>query len=232
MRKKLAFTMIELLVVAITIFACVKLAVNITDNFSKKDKTVNILKDLQATISKSILFNESTDNGVASWLWRGDSYNVAYGILTKYLLVDYPDAVNCSNPLNCVGGYSSMDGEDYTNFRQEDEYARFLINKEKIHIALKTVDPCEKNQNTLCAIVAVDINNKDLPNKLGYDVFLFGVYSLGGFMPYGYNLDKDEVEKNCSPDSNGETCAAKIMRDGWQMRTIKPNVYPMYEIKK
>ena len=51
-------------------------------------------------------------------------------------------------------------------------------------------------------------------------------------MPYGYNLDKDEVEKNCSPDSNGETCAAKIMRDGWQMRTIKPNVYPMYEIKK
>ena len=231
MKKKFAFTMIEILIVFITIFACVKLASNIADSFSGKDKTVNILKDVQATISKSILFNETTDNGVTNWLWKGDSYNVAYGILTKYLLVDYENVTPCTNPLNCVGGYSSMDGEDYTNFRQEREYARFLINNEKTYIALKTVGTCERNQNTLCAIVVVDINNKDLPNKLGYDVFLFGVYSQAGFMPYGYNFKQEDIERNCSFDSTGETCAAKIMLDGWQMKAIKPNIYPIYEIK-
>ena len=72
---------------------------------------------------------------------------------------------------------------------------------------------------------------KDLPNRLGVDVFYFGIYGNGVFAPFGYNLSKEEIEQGCSENSLGETCAAKIMRDGWKIKSTKPNAYPIANTK-
>ena len=85
--------------------------------------------------------------------------------------------------------------------------------------------------------VTVDINGFKQPNQIGRDIFVFvlspksssfapiGTHSFYSEYVYGEkDLSDSEVsqriERSCNPDDNwgiGETCAAKIIMDGWKM---------------
>lgn len=75
----------------------------------------------------------------------------------------------------------------------------------------------------------VDVNGKAKPNKLGRDVFTFQVYPFTNqdvpnclFSKYENESwkinDDDEIESFCNLASRGDSCSAKIIRDGWQMK--------------
>ncbi len=70
--------------------------------------------------------------------------------------------------------------------------------------------------------IIVDLNASKMPNQFGKDTFLFERVAGKGIMPYGYNKDDDTVNENCSKTSSGFMCAAKLMRDGWQMKDDYP----------
>ena len=123
----------------------------------------------------------------------------------------------------------SMDNEEYVNYRQESDYARALVGKNDIHIALRSTGSCVPNvKDNLCGILVVDVDNKDGENKMGYDVFLFGFYGDGSFRPFGSDFPPEKIEGDCSKFTSGETCAAKIQRDNWVIKETGEGQYPVH----
>ena len=70
--------------------------------------------------------------------------------------------------------------------------------------------------------IIVDLNGAGRPNQFGRDVFLFIRIPGRGVMPYGYNSEASEINSNCSKTGSGFMCAAKLIRDGWQMKDNYP----------
>ena len=71
------------------------------------------------------------------------------------------------------------------------------------------------------SLIFVDINGSNKPNKLGRDTFVF-IRDKTGVRPRGYNVTSDEIDRNCSPQGEGSYCAAKLMKDGWQIKDDYP----------
>ena len=70
--------------------------------------------------------------------------------------------------------------------------------------------------------IIVDLNASKAPNQFGKDTFLLQRVAGKGVMPYGYEKDDDTVNNNCSKNGTGYMCAAKLIRDGWQMKDDYP----------
>ncbi len=69
--------------------------------------------------------------------------------------------------------------------------------------------------------IYVDLNNSKGPNKFGRDLFMF-TRSDKGFLPYGYNQNAAALDSECSKTGNGNTCGAKIAKDGWEIKDNYP----------
>lgn len=70
--------------------------------------------------------------------------------------------------------------------------------------------------------IIVDINGGNLPNKMGRDVFMFIRVSGKGIVPWGYDRSPEDIDENCSKNGSGEACSAKMMKDGWQIKSDYP----------
>lgn len=71
-------------------------------------------------------------------------------------------------------------------------------------------------------ILTVDINGARKPNKFGRDLFYFEYDTEGKTIrPYGWYATPEEIDSLCSP-SNGACCAAKIVKDSWQIKDNYP----------
>ena len=69
--------------------------------------------------------------------------------------------------------------------------------------------------------IYVDVNGSKRPNQYGKDMFVF-VRTKKGIMPYGYSKDEDTIDEDCSSKGTGYRCAAKLAKDGWQMKDDYP----------
>ncbi len=77
----------------------------------------------------------------------------------------------------------------------------------------------------------IDINGPQKPNIAGIDLFIFYINSKGQLRPYGDNFTDEEINtpstKSCAykrgiRDFGGRSCAAKIIRDGWEIKEDYP----------
>ena len=76
--------------------------------------------------------------------------------------------------------------------------------------------------NTVTTI-HVDVNGTKLPNIMGKDVFYFKIdFDDNQVYPYGASSTYSKITSSCSTQSSGLMCAAKIMRDGWQIKDDYP----------
>ena len=72
-------------------------------------------------------------------------------------------------------------------------------------------------------VIIIDINGSTKPNKIGRDVFfLYRDVDANSVIPYGADMSKDEIKKDCSKTGRGLTCAALIRDYGWDI----PKNYP------
>ncbi len=230
MKKLHSFSLMELLVTICVLILISGLSASLNGNFSKKDKTIFILKDINEKLGEMAQMYKGYDEPIGAWPWNyKDNEFANEAILRKYILPVFEKHTMCKEkPLYCVGGFMTLDGEDYTNFRRDNEFARALVGKNNVHIALKTTGTCNPEiKNNLCGILVVDVDNKDGENKLGYDVFMFGFYSNGTFAPYGYEASDEIVDQRCSKYNSGDTCAQKIAKDGWIFKKIGTDKYPV-----
>lgn len=219
MKKFYGFSAIELIVTIFVIYVVVQFSFDFSNKFNQAGKRELLIKKVYTTLEE-ITRKENEKLPVAKWGWgEFETYVSSKNILTKYIAPSLNKYRPCNNPLNCVGGFLSMDGEDYVNYRQKTDYARAIVGKDNIHIALKSEGGCTQGDaNSICGIFIIDIDNKDGANKLGEDVFIFAFYGDGAFHPYGYNYESKKIEAGCAKFSYGDTCAAKIMNDNWQIR--------------
>lgn len=218
MKKYCGFSLLEMLMALIIVVSIVYTAFAITSKTDKKTKTESILKNVYTTIGQ-ITREQNYKKPIDTWGW--DNSNIQYAsesILNNYILPSIKKKITCSNPLNCVGGFMSKDGEEYTNYRHESNYARAIVGKDGVHIALKAIGKCKRDDfSSLCGIAIIDIDNKNGNNKLGDDVFIFGIYGAGNFMPFKHNISKNDIKSGCTKDSFGDTCAARIMNNNWKI---------------
>ncbi len=71
------------------------------------------------------------------------------------------------------------------------------------------------------ASVIVDINGIKPPNTYGKDVFKFDInFEKGVVKPICSNDETDDINQNCK--NSGSCCAAKIIRDGWEISDDYP----------
>ena len=72
--------------------------------------------------------------------------------------------------------------------------------------------------NGLSRAVYIDVNGSlSLPNIIGKDLFLFEFTSNNSFIPSGYSLPYSTISSDCNKGGKGQYCAARIIRDGWQI---------------
>lgn len=69
-------------------------------------------------------------------------------------------------------------------------------------------------------IFHVDLNGYQKgPNRAGRDYFCFGKgVNSPRVIPCGSSVSPTAVDSNCAKTSNGDLCAAKIAKDGWQIK--------------
>lgn len=74
------------------------------------------------------------------------------------------------------------------------------------------------------AIVLVDIKGEKEPNIIGKDAFWFRVdFNKNIVQPYCYNNSMGDINDSCSKiRGDGYCCAAKIIKDGWQIKDDYP----------
>ncbi len=69
--------------------------------------------------------------------------------------------------------------------------------------------------------VYVDLNGSNEPNILGRDLFYF-IRTDKGIMPFCYNSSMAGINSECSKTNSGTCCAAKIAREGWEIKDDYP----------
>jgi hypothetical protein len=73
--------------------------------------------------------------------------------------------------------------------------------------------------------IVVDINGGQGPNTYGKDVFFLEKDTVNGIIrPFGYNMGDDYIRNNCTVSccNLSSTCAEKIRRDGWEIKSDYP----------
>lgn len=217
MTKQKATTLLELVVTVGIILVVVHLSYITLNKLKANNKNIDTLKKVYNSIQNVLENNNASGNPSMNWNWNnGDVYEVSKNILEKYILSFYYKKTLCNSTINCVGGFLSLNKEEYVNYKQTTDYASAIVGDENYHFSLRTTKNCQKNNPTsLCGLFVIDIDNKSGYNQLGYDVFMFGFYGDGSFKPYGYYFPKDKIDAGCNPSAYGDTCAAKIIAEGW-----------------
>lgn len=78
-----------------------------------------------------------------------------------------------------------------------------------------------KNQSELSPKINIDINGGKLPNVAGKDYFFLGVNEKGVFPLYA-DYTQEKIEKLCKDETTASSCFAKIVNDGWQIKSDYP----------
>ena len=230
--KNKAFTLAEVLITLGIIGVVAAMTLPALINKYEKVETVTRLKRVYSLINQAIQRAVAQNGDVKNW---ADSIS-SEEFISEYLapafkvLKIYPKAETWSKAM-------CYDGRDFTSVNGVITQYVWL---DGIHVSspiiggdtssMKLADGICIGVNKIAskagiyANIFVDINgNARGPNKAGYDFFFF---TLDGNMikPFGWNwTDKDLSDAaktnacNLKSTWGGEVCAAKIMRDGWEI---------------
>lgn len=225
----------KILITVFIVYFLLHFGKNFVINLQKSNEPDIVLHEIYDSFKYAAMSAEHQSKPIKEWEWLNTDFDIAaYYILNKRILPNSTNFKECrQNSLDCASGFSYLDKDEYEhiNYRRSSEYARSLFGIYNSLAALKLTGECKKgNKYSVCGILMIDINNNDSPNTMGYDVFKFAFYGDGKFLPYGIYWNKKDIENNCQEDSSGETCAAKIMLDGWTMK--KGGDTPYFTYKK
>ena len=247
--KKCAFTLAEVLITLgiIGVVAAITLPILIQNH--QKTVWVNQLKKTVSTLENGfrlVMADEGVDTFLDTSLWQnlptGCTGNVSssncdsfFANFRKYFNVTYDKHAT----------YRTFTNLNNSNIEYADILDITLSSGVQIHLDHLTKNVLTGNFGPLANIgnIVVDVNGIKSPNKMGRDVFLFGITPYGQVIPYGspaatklycewhkrtaddlsrclqslmgnYNWDTEGLSTGCSKAGNGWYCAARIMAEG------------------
>ena len=217
---RLGFTLAEVLITLgiIGVVAALTMPVLVA-NYSKKADVAK-LKKAYTVINQAFKLSE-VDNG-ASEHWE-NAYDIGAAVyFEKYWQHYFQGASLCETYKKC--GYNSITPWKYLNGNASGTVADmsassnsrvlFYSNDGILYVIFTTYgDMLVQSPH-----IFIDINGGKAPTVFGKDVFSFVRQEGKGIYPEGYNLPSKSIDSNCSKQNVGTYCAAKIMRDGWEVK--------------
>lgn len=205
---KKAFTLAEVLITLGIIGTVAALTIPTLINNKAKQETVAKLEKAYTTLAQAVKLSEQDNGPNSNWDWGSTSTTTSENFETYW--VNYLKIIKyCSSATDC--GYGSINR--FTTLSGGNGWG--IVGSPTVTVLLS--DGSLLEEIVSAKLIIIDINAGKGPNTYGKDVFLFCLDSNKGFMPYGYSTNND-----CSQGNNGWYCAAKIMRDGWQIKDDYP----------
>lgn len=228
MRVK-AFTLAEVLITLgiIGIAAAMTLPAIIADY--RQNETVSRLKKTYSILNQSILFAQKDFDLYEYWQTPHEIGKDLH--FEKYWKPYLKNITICTTARTC--NYSSETPWVYSNGVQvEVGIAGPKVLRQGIYLADGTfILIGEDNHWTSQSnggdqhtqYIWVDVNGYKPPNMMGKDFFrLFIGTHTNKVLPDKIESSEDVVNAYCSKNSNGTSCAAKIMKDGWKIKDDYP----------
>lgn len=228
--KKSAFTLAEVLIVLGIIGIIAEMTIPTLQKEFQKKVTVTQVQKVYTTLSQGIRQSEADNGPNSNWDWgvdtvdgsvrqSFDTYWAPYLKIMKY----------CDSYSDC--GYDVPSPWLMPNNADYNMILVYAPMRTTVMLADGTLLMVKAYQggvnvgdpSVVAHYVYVDINGSKKPNMFGKDVFEFILDSQKGFMPYGYDQNDSMMASNCNKTTGyGEYCAAKILRDGWQIKDDYP----------
>lgn len=223
-----AFTLAEVLITLgiIGVVAAMTMP-SLIANYQKK-QTVAQLKKVYTTISQAYIMSENANGPSEDWIDSTQTINTesVKKYVQTYWLPYFKSVQECSKLGDCsydttVKGPNG--NEDQTLYLTgNNRYTIILTDGTMIAFVPFSWDADEEKQywggNQKFYI---DLNGAKRPNVVGKDIFLFSIYDKR-VVPNCVTNDENTLNRNCSKTGNGQCCAMKIMRDGWEIKDDYP----------
>ena len=185
----------------------------------QKTQMVSQLKKTYTCLAQAVKLSEMDNGNNSTWDWgtNGDATSIRQSFDT--LWATYLKVSNyCTSNSDC--GYSPA---DMLASIQKDGINQFALTGASSRTPVKLQDGTTiivfNNSNKQ---IIADVNGGKGPNIYGKDVFFFVLDTDKGLMPQGYNSSTATINTSCSLSNHGQYCAAKIMIDGWEIRSNYP----------
>ena len=216
--KKSAFTLAEVLITLGIIGVVAALTLPTVIANYQKQVTVTKLQKAYTILNQAFRQSE-VDNG-SSEFWQETNEIGVDEYFDRYWKKYFNDPVYCQTAQEC--GYSGP-----SPYKKFNGSTSGVISIGKPRVFFKTsdgvfylfVDSTTNANGEIYAVnfVFIDINGAKAPNTYGIDVFRFDRVAGKGIIPYGNGASLTATIANCNPQSNGEYCAARIMKEGWKI---------------
>ena len=218
-KKLKGFTLAEVLITLGIIGVVAALTIPTLISNYQKTQTVTQLKKVYTTLSQAVKMSENDNGPNKNWDWgdgSGDlnleeSFNLYWAPYLRILKI-------CTYQSTCNYPYSKwndVNGNSLSTsiFALGSRIAFMLQDGTMVVIYAysggSTIVPFH--------YIFVDLDGPKGKSRYGKDVFVFVLDEDKGFMPNGYNH-----QPSCSKASDGIDCAAKIIKDGWQIKDDYP----------
>ena len=217
MRKKIAFTLAEVLITLGIIGVVAAMTLPTVINNYKKTQTITSLKKAY-TILNEAMKRSVLDNGDFKDWERGIDIGID-AFYKKYWHPYFKIIKVCNSYDEC--GYKSERPWRYVS----NEPATILFSHRDYRVPFLTSDGflysfsiASGNVDSQDSSVFVDINGPKGPNIIGIDAFSFDPTDKNVFMPEGYDISATD----CTSSDHGYLCAAKIIKDNWEIKDDYP----------
>lgn len=211
--KHTAFTLAEVLITLGIIGVVAALTIPALISNSNKEQKLALLKKDYAMLAQAVRMSEQDNGPNEQWDWGDgagayttprqsfDVYWKPYLKILKYCT----SSTDCGYPNNSI-------------YEESGAVAASVVNTS----SATTVYLQDGTAMTVWADVGwhfiyFDLNAGKGPNTYGIDVFLFELLPGNGLMPYGMT-----DTWGCKTGHGFYNCSAKIMKDGWQIKSDYP----------
>ena len=176
------------------------------------------------------LLGNSVDNA-DSFLLTNDNLFSVTGSFLGAIPVTNNDYLN--SILEYTGDTSVLDSSDNTYLYEFDGVSGLVIYQpasEDVITAYATAHSDFMSEDIVVAKIYIDANREKAPNRLGKDVYLFGLTDDGKLVPAGSSAYNNNVfnetvtlynaDNGCNSSSvgNGSSCAARIAAENWKIK--------------
>lgn len=207
-----AFTLAEVLIVLSIIGVVAAMTIPIIMAYFQKQVAVTRLQKMYTNLSQVIKRSEADNGPIKGWD-LGSSNGVglsAQQSFDTYWAPYLKISKNCATSASCgykTGGIKTLDQTDIISIGTGADRVTVMLADGNMLIVRVPGGWIEQ--------IYVDINGANPPNRFGNDAFIFTLDQKKGLVPHN---------SNCTFNGNGEGCAAKIIKDGWQIK----DDYPWY----
>lgn len=249
---KKGFTLAEVILTLTAIGIVAAMTIPAMIHVTNKKATIEQLKKSASTLNHAVYTGVVTDGDLAGWGWETEdsALKIMQEIISPRLNVGFLCSGDSGNNAICSYNVQNIAGDESDIKDIFDAKTRvYLTDGSLVAFASNFEAPPSEDggdsgdkpddaaqtggckyggdPKALCGVFMVDVNGPRRPNKIGKDVFYFGLYLSGSVLPYGANASEDFVNENCTEESSGTTCAAKIVNGGWDVCYNCPNPYPV-----